>query len=39
MRLAVELGLIVLAFLSGRLWQWVKDARGAMGSRSGKPRR
>lgn len=39
MRLAVEVGLIVAAFYLGRLWQWIKDARGAMGARHGRPRR
>lgn len=37
MRLLLELALITLAFFGGRLWQWVKDARGAMGARRPRP--
>ncbi len=29
----IALGLIALAFIFGRIWQWFKDARSAMGAR------
>jgi hypothetical protein len=30
MRVVLEVGLIVAAFFAGRLWQFVRDARGRM---------
>lgn len=29
----IAIGLVALAFILGRIWQWFKDARNAMGSR------